>query len=318
MKVLLSSASRKIPLLRAMERAALCVDANSEVVAGDIDPNVLASHAAKNFWLMPRAIGENVVAIIDGCRERGINVILPTRDGELNFWARNAEAFLAAGIHVIVSSSKAVQRCIDKLEFSEFGQREGLPFIPSALDIAAFASPRFVVKERFGAGSVGVSLNVDRAQAVAAAARMVCPIFQPFIEGLEFSVDAWLDRSSKVKGLILRRRDNVLNGESQVTTTRRDAEIESRAAMVLERLGLCGPVVLQILVDKQRQLHVIECNARFGGASTASIAAGLDSLFWSLMEAAGRNLSDYPFQRVPGEVRQVRVPSDLHYYDSDF
>jgi carbamoyl-phosphate synthase large subunit len=64
------------------------------------------------------------------------------------------------------------------------------------------------------------------------------------------------------------------------------------------------------MVDDAGGLHVIECNARFGGASTTGLAVGLDSLHWSLLQAAGDDLSAWPFVRSPGQVRQVRMPAD--------
>jgi carbamoyl-phosphate synthase large subunit len=172
------------------------------------------------------------------------------------------------------------------------------------------------VKERFGAGSRAIGLDLDRAQAVAHAATLEAPLFQPFVPGREMSVDGWLDRDGQLKGLVLRWRDVVVNGESQITTTFRDAALEAQAAAVLGRLGLRGPVVMQAIVDGAGEMHVIECNPRFGGASTASIAAGLDSLRWSLLEAAGARIGDYPFLRATGEVRQVRAPADTYVYDS--
>src|SRR5690606_32031824 len=117
------------------------------------------------------------------------------------------------------------------------------------------------------------------------------------------------DEAHKVKGLVLRRRDHVVGGESQITTTFRDAGIENVMRDVLSALRLRGPAVLQALVDAEGGVHVIECNTRFGGASTASIAAGLDIFYWSLLEARGDDLSLYPFERVAGEVKQIRLPA---------
>jgi carbamoyl-phosphate synthase large subunit len=68
-------------------------------------------------------------------------------------------------------------------------------------------------------------------------------------------------------------------------------------------------------LDRNRNLHVIECNPRFGGASTLGIAVGLDSLHWSLLELSGADLRLWPFHRAPTQVRQVRVPHDLHFND---
>ena len=315
-KILISSASRKIPLFRALEQAACRIDPKAEVIAGDLDPNALASFVAKNFWLMPSTTASNLSALVDGCQKQGINVILPTRDGELLFWAQHAETFRAAGIQVIVSQPEAVQRCIDKLDFFHFGKQEGLPFIPTVTDIGELQTKRFVVKERLGAGARDILLDVDREAAIQHALTLTHPIYQPFVDGAEVSVDAWLDGACKVKGVVLRRRDVLVSGESQVTTTFRDAAMERDVTAVLDRLSLRGPVVLQLILDKAQRIHILECNARFGGASTASLTAGLDSLYWSLIEAMGFSVGQYPFLRTPGEIRQVRVPHDLHFNDT--
>ena len=75
---------------------------------------------------------------------------------------------------------------------------------------------------------------------------------------------------------------------------------------------------MQAFIDVNRRIHIIECNARVGGASTVSIAAGLDIFYWSLLEADGANLHEQPFTRIIGEVRQIRVAEDVYQYDSSF
>jgi carbamoyl-phosphate synthase large subunit len=72
---------------------------------------------------------------------------------------------------------------------------------------------------------------------------------------------------------------------------------------------------MQLIVDTDGRLHVVECNARFGGASTASIKVGVDSLRWSLLESCGADMTLHPFHRAATEVRQIRVPADVHVYD---
>ena len=123
------------------------------------------------------------------------------------------------------------------------------------------------------------------------------------IDGTEISIDAWLDQNSRVKGLVLRYRVHVVNGESQVTKTFRDKTLEYEFANILNKLSLRGPVVMQAFIDSSRELHIIECNARFGGASSASIAVGLDSFRWSLLEAAGMLDDSHLFVRSLSEVK---------------
>ncbi len=315
--VLISSASGKIPLIRAMKTAALRIDRLARVVAGDLSADALSKHVADEFWLMPPTQDNMLELIIEGCKERGINIVLPTRDGELQFWARNAELLADHGIVVIVSPLDSLTSCIDKLEFANFGISNGLSVIPAATDVDALESIRYVVKERYGAGARQIGLDLNRQQAIAHAEHLDHPIFQPYVTGMEFSVDAWVDQYHRVKGLVLRSRDRVINGESQITTTFSDIRFSALAKQVIEKLKLRGPVVLQAICDTDGIMHVIECNARFGGASSAGIAVGLDSLFWSLLEARGVDVGDYPFIRSASEIRQVRVPSDIYIYDSN-
>jgi carbamoyl-phosphate synthase large subunit len=55
---------------------------------------------------------------------------------------------------------------------------------------------------------------------------------------------------------------------------------------------------------------VVECNPRFGGASTLGLAAGLQTFVWAYLEAQGEPLTSRPFHRLAGERRQVRFAAD--------
>jgi carbamoyl-phosphate synthase large subunit len=316
--ILITSTSKKAPLVRAVQAAARKLHPHIQVIAGDLSETALTRYIADSFWKMPRSVDIEIDAIIAGCKERDIRTIIPTRDGELLFWANFQPLLAEQGINVIVSPISSVQTCLDKLAFAEFGVSNNLPFIPASTDINQTTWEFYVVKERYGAGSRKIGLNLGREFAARHGATLEYPIYQPYIAGQEISIDAWLDRNYQVKGLVLRSRDQVIDGESQVTTTFRDAQIEVIVKGVLQTLKLRGPVVLQAIIDADNNLHIIECNSRFGGASTLAIAAGLDMFYWSLLESYGVDVSEYPFDRVSGEIRQIRVPSDIYLHDHHF
>ena len=311
--VLVSSASQKAPLLHAMRQAVRRLQPAGKVIAGDRNGNAVARYLADDFWLMPQTTDEQLDALLRGCEERGIGAVLPTRDGELAFWARHRDTFGRAGIGVIVSPLLSVQRCLDKLAFARWGRDNALPIIPAVDRIDAIAAARLVVKERFGAGSASLGLNLDRREAVEHATRLDNPIFQPHVTGREISVDAWLDASGTLKGLVMRERTLIVDGESKVTTTFSDAALEARLVPIMEKLDLRGPVVVQALIDDSGNMHIIECNTRFGGASTAALAVGLDPFYWSLMELNGGNVEQLSFERSSHELRQVRIAEDKHF-----
>jgi len=314
--VLMTSAGSKIPLLRALRDAARRIDPDATIVAGDSDPDAVSRYLADSFWRMPDLEALSIDVFVAECAQRDVRTILPTRDGELAFWAGARPALEAAGISVIVSRPESVALCLDKLAFADWGRAAGLPVIPAAQQPEAFSDVALVVKERFGAGSRSIGIGLSPADARRHAAGLANPLFQPLVTGVEISIDAWLTAAGAVHGLVLRRRDRVVNGESQTTTTFRDARLEAQAADILGRLGLSGPVVMQAIVV-EAGLAVIEVNARFGGASTASLSVGLDMLYWSLFERAWPGAPLPAFDRRQGEVRQVRVAEDIVIRDPD-
>lgn len=314
--ILVTSAAAKAPLIRAMQGAARRLPWAARVIAGDVDPDAPARHVADGFWAMPRLAETTAEALLEACVARGVGLILPTRDGELAFWAAARARFAEAGIEVVVSPPAAVQRTLDKLAFAAEGARRGLAVIPAAATPDGLGPGPFVVKARFGAGARDIGLKLDRDAALAHAARLADPIYQPFVAGPEISIDGWMDALGEPRGVVLRRRDRVVGGESQVTTTFRDAWLEAEAAHAFRALDLRGPAVLQAILTEGGRLSIIECNARFGGASTAAIAVGLDLLYWSLAQhwTPRRRPS---FQRLAGEVRQVRLAQDIIVHDPD-
>lgn len=316
--VLVTSAAGKVPLILGVQAAARKLHPDIKVIAGDLDNNALTRHVADDFWEMPDIVDGTTDNLVAGCIERGISTIIPTRDGELLFWTQNRPCFVDAGIDVVVSPAASIQTCFDKCAFAEFGRTHGLPFISTGHHPDEFDQGRYVVKERYGAGSQKIGLDLDRGTALEFSQGLETPIYQPFIIGKEISIDAWLDRYHQVKGLVMRTRDRIIDGESQVTTTFRNAEIETMVMQILHALKLRGPVVMQAIIDVKNNIHIIECNTRFGGASTTSIAAGLDMFYWSLLESSGVDVSGYPFNRIPDEVRQIRIPSDIYIYGNNF
>lgn len=309
--ILVSSSATEVPLLNAVQEAASRYSPNAQVIAGDFNGECLSRYAGFNFWQMPRTEDENLEELLDGMTQRDIRLVLPTRDGELEFFSRHLQLFKDRGIDVSVSATEAVVSCLDKLRF--FQRLNGLlPVIPTHdfLDEKILGGGTYVVKERFGAGSLSIGLNLGASETQIHAKKLKSPVFQPFIEGQEFSVDAFVTKFGLIQGVVARSRDLVVSGESQVTTLVHDSEIEDLASVLIKTMGLRGHVVIQIIRGADG-VHVIECNPRIGGASTLSFQAGLNSPWWAILEAAGEDLSMYPFRPTKHALRLVRVAKDI-------
>ena len=70
-----------------------------------------------------------------------------------------------------------------------------------------------------------------------------------------------------------------------------------------------GHIIIQVLVDSKNKIHLIECNSRFGGASSLSIECGLDSCNWFIKESLGQKLSKQ-LKKIPKKTL-IRYSKDM-------
>ncbi len=309
--VLITSASKKIPLLQVVKKAMGKLAGEGKLVVADSNEQCIASYFADNFWQMPPLTELTDDILLTGLKQYGIRYVIPTRDGELLFWSNRRDWLQEHNISVMVSDPRVIHYCLDKLEFYRRCRELEIPAIETVDCIDQLAADRYVVKEQHGAGSQNIGLNLTWTEARQHAAKLQQPIFQPYIIGRELSADAYVDRMGRIKGVVCRSRDYTVNGESQVTTLVHDERLEHLCAGYIEKLQLYGHVVLQLIVGARQEVHLIECNSRFGGASTLGLSAGLDSLFWFLLESSGEDIKQYPFNKTVRTLRQVRYPSDI-------
>lgn len=307
--VLITSISKKVPLIKAVKRGVAKLSSSIKVYGSDLDENCLGKYFVDGFWKMPRLSEMSEEQFISYCRSNNIVLIIPTRDGELEYFAKLKGRLKEAGISVMLSDKETTTACLDKLAFAGLKDIKAIPGSDNIEDIEANS---YVVKERYGAGAISIGLNLKKDKALEHSRTLKNPIYQPFVSGKEISVDAYITSGRQIKGIVMRRRDVVVNGESQVTSTFSDKTIEAEFRSILTKLNFYGHVIVQALIDDNGDIHVIECNPRFGGASTLSLQAGLDSFYWTYLEASGSALESYPFIRSTKEIKQIRHPQDFY------
>jgi len=304
--ILVTSIGAKLPLLRVLKRARDSFDKNIQIIGADVDAKAEARKNVEAFWQMPPLETLTLELLLEYAKEHQIRYIIPTRDAELLFFAQHKSAFQAHGIAVFVADEPSVAFCYDKLYF--YQQDKSNWAIPTYLDINAVQMQQVVLKERFGAGAKNILINAAKEKAKNRAKELQNPIFQPFIEGQEYSIDCYVDRNGVCRGVILRSRDVVVSGESQITTRVKDRELEAKAATFVELHRLQGHSVLQVIKNSQGT-HLIECNARFGGASTLSEYLGLKSFLWFFYEANEMVFDVEISQKIIRQTREGREDS---------
>ena len=306
-RVFISSLSAKVPLVEAFRAMFKQKGIPLVIHGGDCNPNCLGRHFVDHFWTMPADEELEEKDVISYCKTHRIDAIVPTRDGELLFFAKLKDDLRSIGTFILGSPASGVEICLDKLAFH---QACSATSIQTETNLEKIRSPFYVVKERYGSGSRDILIKASKSEALSHADQRQAPVFQPWIDGQEYSVDLYLTKSGHELGAIVRSRDVIINGEAQISTTVNFPKLRETCVEMAKQLQLTGHLVVQALVDKQSRIHIIECNCRIGGASTLSFAAGLLTPIWLFCESKGIPLGQYSFKRSPFELKQIRHATD--------
>jgi carbamoyl-phosphate synthase large subunit len=313
-RVLVSSAGDKVPLILGLSRCRYGQFSDLQIIATDTRNDCLSYHFADEGHVVPSTTENNLDALLGFCRSRAIDVVIPTRDGELEFWSQNEQSFLQIGTRISISPPQTIFACFDKLEFYQQLDAHNFPAIPTFLEPEKFLSGKYVVKERFGSASKHLGLNLETQAAISFSRNLNSPIFQPYIEGTEYSVDVWRSRSGDLSVSSSRTRDMVIEGEAKITSTVANGELEKLSREIADLLGVRGIAVIQFIIDPGGQVWVVECNARVGGATTASVAAGAP-----LFELLLSDNLDLPYAELAKgmalkEITQIRAEKDFIFH----
>jgi carbamoyl-phosphate synthase large subunit len=306
--ILVTSIGAKSALLERVCDARDCFDATLRIIGADTDISALGRYIVDEFWLMPALRELSFEMLLGYCKEHNVRYIIPTRDGELLFFAQHKKLLAQNNIFVFVCESEVVTLCYDKLKFYEKGDSTWC--IPTSQDPHALDTKCYVIKERFGGGAQNIVLDVDKSTLQREAKNFQEPLFQPYIQGKEYSIDSYVDQRGKCRACIVRSRDKVIDGESKITTVAKKEDLAKKVANFVEKFSILGHSVTQVIEDQEGKYHLIECNTRFGGASTLSYELGLKSFLWFLQECNHQALDVAIANK---KLTQVRVQKDLYF-----
>ena len=159
--VLLSSAGRRVALLRIFREALRSLGLDGRVLASDLSPTAAAFHDADQGVLVPRVTAPDYVErTLDLCARHGIDLVVPLIDPELAVLAAARPRFEAAGVEVHVGSPAVCAIGSDKTLTHRWLVDAGLPTVKQALasDVVEGQQWSFpaLIKPSRGSSSIGV------------------------------------------------------------------------------------------------------------------------------------------------------------------
>lgn len=288
--MLVTSAGRRVALLQAFRRGAEELGVELDLLACDLEPELSAAcHVADHAFAVPAATdAEYVPSILGICRDRHVQLVVPTIDPELAPLARARDRFAALGTHVSTSAPEAIDIARDKLKTAEFLAAHDIPTPRTATLAAVRADPEswawpVLVKPRHG--SAGRSVSVARTPADLPSDADEPMIVQTLLEGEEWTVNLYIDDAGRVRAVVPHRRIKVRAGEVEKGVTRRAPRLIELGERIAAGLpGARGVLCYQAMVAPDGEASVFEINARFGGGYPLADHAGAAFARW-LMEA---------------------------------
>jgi len=279
MNVLITSASRKVWLVKRFKDALKKENISGKVIAADIDPlNPALFYSDDKFILPLNNDPKFKTKLVDLCIEKKIKLIVPTRSGELMFFSQNKQYFNDNGIIIMVSEPAIINICNDKLAFYMYLSRHKYftPHTSLVKELDVLSTFPYIVKPRLGAGSVGIFkiYTQDQFNYV----KKIAPnsIVQEFITGQEYTIDLFSDFNGNVISVVPRERLLIVAGESYKGRTVKNFEIIKKSMHLAEQLGTIGHITIQGILNK-KGFYFIEINPRYGGGASLGIEAGANT-----------------------------------------
>ncbi len=278
LNVLITAASRRVPLVRAFQSALRAERAHGRVVATDVNPMSPAVHVADRWIQVPLSSDPSYIdTLLAICRTERIGLVVPTIDDELELFGEMRGRFEAQGVHVAVSPAATARVCNDKLETARALRQAGVDAAatyPAAALPDGLALPLFI-KPRVGRGAVHAhAMHTPRDLAYF---RESIPdaIVQEYLDGPEYSIDMLCDFDGRPLSIVPRRRAVVRAGVIDQGCTEQSPALLYLAQSIARVLRFHGPVNIQCRIVSRGPV-VFEINPRFGGGIPLTIAAGAD------------------------------------------
>lgn len=289
--ILISSAGRRVALMRCFADAIKELGLDSEVFAADVQHASAAYQLATRSFQVPRCDDPAFAgAMVDLCDHWDIGLVVPTIDTELPMWAALAPGLRDRGTIAAVSSPHAIDIAADKHQTNAFLRVNGLPATEQLTREQALAEGQdafpLIVKPRRGSSSHGLRL-VHAPHALDPVADT--DVIERVAPGVEYTIDVLVGCDGTALAAVPRRRIEVRSGEVSKAVVELNDDLMALGVAVCEALpGAYGTLNVQVMWDHATAgAAVIEINARFGGGFPLTDAAGGHYARWMLEELHG-------------------------------
>lgn len=323
MKILITSAGRRVSLVRSFQKELKKIETKGEVYAADSNPSLSAAcQIADGFFKAPRLDEPNYIdSLLDFCKTHNIRLIVPTIDTELLELAKNKALFEDQDIKVVISSVEFVSKCRDKREIHKF-------FKEHNMNVAAeyakdnYSLPLFV-KPIDGSRSVDNYIIRSKDDFKDYHFKNDKLMFLEYLDhGVydEFTCDIYYSKDHKLKCVVPRKRLEVRDGEVYKSLTANNTLVPYIRKNLMYINGAVGRLTAQFFLHKtdNEKIYAIEINPRFGGGYPLTYLSGANFSRWIIEEYLVDKTIDDKFDTWESDLLMIRYDDEIlvHGYKS--
>lgn len=276
--ILITSAGRRVGLVRAFQFELKKVFPQSKVFTADFNPQwSSACRISDSFFTLPKVENDSYInSLLKLCIEESIKVVIPTIDTELEVLSKAKKKFELNNIYIIVSDHLLVSNCRDKRKtnflFTDLGIK-----VPNLIEKDNLRFPLFI-KPYNGSLSKDIHIINGRNELTDALLENHNLMFMEYIdtnEYQEYTVDAYYDKKNFLKCLVPRSRIEVRGGEISKGRTEKKEFYQILKHKLEFIQGAIGCLTIQVFIGRTTgEIIGIEINPRFGGGYPLSYASG--------------------------------------------
>jgi len=275
--VLITSAGRRVSLVKAFQREIRAISKESKVLTVDMNPEFSAACQVADAWIKVKSLKDPnyLPDLLSIALENNIKIIIPTLDTELLLLSKNKAIFKKNGIDVVVSTPGFIAKCRDKRLTNLFFKERGID-IPFEVDKQNPSFPLFI-KPYDGSLSADIFLVNSINELTSYHLNNPKFMFMEYIsksEYDEFTVDMYYGKDNYVKCIVPRKRIEIRGGEISKGITIKNELVEFLKAKMNHIEGAVGCLTVQLFRNKISERVIgIEINPRFGGGYPLSYQA---------------------------------------------
>lgn len=315
MNILISSAGRRVSLVKAFRSELNNLNPSAKVFAVDHKPELSAAcQQVDGYYKVPKLHHPDYIKeLLKICEEHSVQLLIPTIDTELLLLSRNRAAFEKIGTNVVISSEAFIENCRNKRKVHKFFAEHG---IDSAKEISK-TEPVFplFIKPIDGSGGQNTLAIYEEESLLRRYIEDDNLMFLEYYEPKkydEYTCDLYYDKTGVLRCIIPRKRLEVREGEVSKALTLRNEVVPFIKQRLSKIEGAKGCVTFQLFKHKEKKEFIgIEINPRFGGGYPLSYLAGANFPKWIIAEYLKEESIDDQFECWEENMLMLRYDAEV-------